>query len=351
MALDEAPPFWWENPSWQAWLLSPLSFIYGRAAAKRMNFAASSSVNIPVICVGNFITGGAGKTPTVEMLSRFARAQGLRPGVLTRGYGGAITAPTIVKKDRHNAHDVGDEALLHASHAITAVSADRPSGAQLLVDNGCQIILMDDGFQNPSLTKDFNLVVVDAKRGLGNGFAVPAGPVRVPFRQQLMRADAVLVIGEGARGEFVIRRSSRAGKPVIQATVKPKNTLPKKKFLAYAGIADPTKFSDTLEKLGTDVQEIEAFGDHHFYTDEECTELLERAKASDLTLLTTSKDAARLNGMGKLPGKLLEASQVLKIELRVDDNNLINHLINTAIKNCAKRRLASQKSMTEEITE
>lgn len=349
MALEEAPPFWWENPSWQAWLLSPLSFIYGRAAAKRMSFSASSSVDVPVICVGNFITGGAGKTPTVEMLSRFVRAQGMRPGVLTRGYGGAITAPTIVKKDKHNAHDVGDEALLHASHAITVVSADRPSGAQLLAENGCQVILMDDGFQNPSLEKDFNLVVVDAKRGLGNGFSVPAGPVRVPFRNQLMRADAVLVIGEGKRGEYVIRRSAKAGKPVIGATVKPKNTLPKKKYLAYAGIADTSKFSDTLEQLGTDVQEVEAFGDHHFYTNEECADLLERAKANETTLLTTSKDAARLSGMGKFQDKLLDASQVLKIELQVDDKNLIDHIIHTAIENCSKRRLADQKTVKDVI--
>ena len=112
MALEEAPPFWWEKAGWQAWLLSPIAFLYGRAAAKRMAFTATHSVPVPVICVGNFVAGGAGKTPTVQLIARYVRKQGYKPGVLTRGYGGAITSPTVVRTDRHNAHDTGDEAAI-----------------------------------------------------------------------------------------------------------------------------------------------------------------------------------------------------------------------------------------------
>ena len=256
----------------------------------------------------------------------------------------------MVKRGRHNSHDVGDEALLHAAHAITVVSADRPKGAELLLKQGCEFILMDDGFQNPSLAKDFNLVVVDAKRGLGNGFSMPAGPLRVPFRHQLLHADTILVIGDGARGEFVVRRCSRAGKPVIKAYLGPRGTLPKKPYFAYAGIADPTKFFDTLTDMGTDLNGTESFGDHHFYTDEECADLLERARVADATLLTTAKDAARLNGMGKAQQQLVEASQVLNVKLEVEDPNLIEHMIDTAIEKSTSRRLKLQKKIRKSAT-
>ena len=344
MALDEAPPFWWKTPSWQAWLLSPLSYLYGRVAGKRMEFNASAAIEAPVICIGNFVVGGAGKTPTVELLSRHTRARGLRPGVLTRGYGGAITSPTVVRRNRHNALDVGDEALLHAKHAITVVSADRPAGAELLLKQGCELILMDDGFQNPSLEKDFNLVVVDAKRGLGNGFAVPAGPVRVPFARQLLHADMVLVIGEGARGDAVVRKCAKAGKPVLHASVHPKTSLKPKPYFAYAGIADVTKFTDSLEKAGADIRGSEAFGDHHFFTPEECEELILTAKDKDATLITTTKDAERLRAIGKAQEKLLVASEIFEIVLKVDDPNLIESVIDTAIDRALSAKLARQKS-------
>ncbi|MEM7215002.1 MAG: tetraacyldisaccharide 4'-kinase [Pseudomonadota bacterium] len=345
MALDEAPPFWWRSPSWQAWLLSPLSLVYGRLAGKRMDFAPSASVPVPVLCVGNFIVGGAGKTPVVELLSGFVRARGLQPGVLTRGHGGAITTPTVVKPQHHNAHDVGDEALLHASHAITVVSADRPSGAALLVEKGCEFILMDDGFQNPSLAKDFNLVIVDSRRGLGNGFAMPSGPMRVPFRHQLIHTDAVMVAGNEQGADTVIRQSSRAGKPVIQAVIAAKNKPGGKAYHAFAGIGDPSKFFDTLRELGTDLKDTIPFGDHHFFTDEECIELIENAKAAKAGLITTSKDAARLREMGQEQKNLLSASEVLEIEIQIEDPNLIEAILDRAIDNATKRRLGKKKEI------
>ncbi|MEM9277034.1 MAG: tetraacyldisaccharide 4'-kinase [Pseudomonadota bacterium] len=350
MALDEAPPFWWQDISWQAWLLSPISFVYGRAAGKRMDFAASASVDVPVICVGNFIVGGAGKTPTVELLSKFVRTRGMRPGILTRGHGGAITAATVVKRDHHNAHDVGDEALLHAAHAITVVSADRPSGAAMLVKHGCDVILMDDGFQNPSLEKDFSLVVVDAKRGLGNGFTMPSGPMRVPFRHQLLYADTVIVIGDGKRGDNVIRQCARAGKPILKAAIKAKGKLLPHTYFAYAGIADPSKFFDTLSSLGTDVKGTQAFGDHHFFRDEECADLMAQAKRMNARLLTTAKDAARLKGMGQAQEKLLEASDVLNVELQTEDASLIENILDIAIENATQRRLKSKKRSRQKAT-
>ena len=342
MALDESPPFWWGKANWQAWLLSPIGYMWGKAAARRMASAPSGSVDVPVICIGNFIIGGAGKTPTAAALSKHARGLRMKPGILSRGYGGGITTATIVKPDKHNAHDVGDEPLLHARHAVTAVSADRVSGAELLVAQGCDVIIMDDGFQNPSLEKDYNLVVVDAKRGLGNGHTMPAGPMRVPFKQQLRHADATMIVGNGPGADQVIRKAARSGKPVFHGhlNVIGKTKWAKQEVLAFAGIADPEKFYQTLTEIGANIGDRQSFGDHHLYDDEECEDLLERAERQELTLVTTAKDHVRLNRMGEAQARLAESSQVIAVELVPEDPKMLNRILQLAIEHCSRRRLS-----------
>ncbi len=340
MALDEAPPFWWQKNSWQGYALSPLSYIYGRIAAKRMDMEASKKVEVPVICVGNFVVGGAGKTPTVHMLAKYARSKGFKVGILSRGHGGAITTPTVVQLEKHNAHDVGDEALLHANNSTTVISANRVVGAELLIKEKCTIILMDDGFQNPSLYKDFNLVVVDAKRGLGNGFAMPSGPMRVPFKHQLHHADAVFVTGKGDAGDLVIRKSARAGKPTFlsKLEVQGRTKYKGEKALAFAGIADPSKFFDTLIEIGVDLMVSQGFGDHHVFTEEECADLIDRSKTEVLQLFTTEKDAARLKGMGEAQDKVLELSEVVKIALKPEDPAMLKRIFETTLKRFNERK-------------
>ena len=340
MALDEAPPFWWVKNSWQGYALSPISYIYGQIAAKRMNMSATASVNVPVICVGNFVVGGAGKTPTVHMLAKYARAQGYNVGILSRGHGGAITTPTVVKPEKHNAHDVGDEALLHAENSITVISTNRVAGAELLVKQGCTLILMDDGFQNPSLQKDFNLVVVDAKRGLGNGFSMPGGPMRVPFKDQLIHADAVFMTGKGDGGDLAIRKSARGGKPIFHSTLEvARRTVYKgQKALAYAGIADPSKFFDTLAEIGVDVKVRQGFGDHHAFTEEECGDLIDRSKEQELQLFTTEKDAARLHNMGEAQNKVRELSEIVRIVIKPEDPAMLKRIFDTTLKRFKERK-------------
>ena len=341
MALDEAPPFWWRKHSWQGYLLWPISHVYGRIAAKRMNMSPSTKVNFPVICVGNFVVGGAGKTPTVHMLANYAKAQGYVPGILSRGHGGAITSATVVKPQKHNAHDVGDEALLHAEIATTVISPNRGAGALLLVKEGCTLILMDDGFQNPSLHKDFRLVLVDAKRGLGNGFTMPSGPMRVPFKEQLGKADAVFVTGIGDEADSVIRMAARAGKPVFESNTRVigGGHYKEQEALAYAGIADPGKFFNTLAGIGVKVKARQSFGDHHVFTEEECADLINRSRKEKLTLFTTQKDAARLKGMGEAQDKLLELSTIVSIELEPTNPSMLRRIFKLAEQNFMARKL------------
>ena len=340
MALDEAPPFWWIKNSWQGYALSPISYVYGRVAAKRMSMEASGTVNVPVVCIGNFVVGGAGKTPTVHMLASYARAQGFNVGILSRGHGGAITTPTVVNLERHNAHDVGDEALLHAHDSTTVVSTNRVAGAELLIGQNCTFIIMDDGFQNPSLHKDFNLVLVDAKRGLGNGFAMPGGPMRVPFRHQLYYADALFITGKGEAADLAIRKAARAGKPIFHSALEVTGRTKYKgqKAFAYAGIADPSKFYDTLEGIGVEVKAKQGFGDHHVFTEEECGDLIDRSKQQELQLFTTAKDAARLKGMGEAQAKVLELSTVVKIKLKPEDPAMLKRVFDITLKRFKARK-------------
>ena len=341
MALDEAPPFWWEKPSWQAWLLSPFGFLYGRFAARNMHVKPGTLADVPVICVGNFITGGAGKTPTVAALIRYLKQNGWKPGVLSRGYGGGITEATIVEPERHNASDVGDEPLLHASYAMTAVSANRPNGCRLLIEKGCNIVVMDDGFQNRSLAKDFSLVVVDAKRGIGNGFTMPAGPLRVPLHHQLRHADAILVIGEGTMADRPIRLAARAGLPIFQSRLSliGKTRWANKKVLAFAGIADPDKFYQSLDEIGVKIIDRQSFGDHHLFTGEDCQDLLERAQRQNLQLITTTKDKVRLIRMGADQMELAGATQTITVELIPEDPSFFKRIVDTASSRFDARRL------------
>ncbi len=354
MALDEAPPFWWQKNSWQGYALSPASYVYGRIAARRMDMIASAKVNVPVICVGNFIVGGAGKTPTVHMLANYAKSLGYKVGILSRGHGGAITNPTIINLEKHNAHDVGDEALLHAENSLTVISANRIAGAKLLVEHDCTVIIMDDGFQNPGLHKDFNLVLIDAKRGLGNGFSMPGGPMRVPFKHQLLHTDAVFITGEGDAADKAIRKAARAGKPVFHShtEVKGRSEYKGEQVLAFAGIADPSKFFDTLKSIGVEIKSEKMFGDHHVFTEEECAELIDRSTEQKLKLFTTQKDAARLKDMGEAQNKVLELCEVIQIAVKPEDPAMLKRVFNIALDRFKARKLVDEETIiTPEATE
>ncbi|MEZ5790850.1 MAG: tetraacyldisaccharide 4'-kinase [Nitratireductor sp.] len=344
MALEEAPPFWWRKAGLRALLLSPLAAVWGAAAARRMEQRPSMEVRAPVLCIGNFIVGGAGKTPTAIEFARAAIARGMTPGFLSRGYGGHVTSPTRVDLHHHRATDVGDEPLLLAREAITVVSPDRPAGAEMLLALGCDIIIMDDGFQNPRLRKDFSLVVTDARRGIGNGYTMPAGPLRVPLLRQLAKADAVLVIGEGPGAQMVIRKTARGGKPVYLARTVPARTgdWKGKWLIAFAGIADPAKFFDTLLSLGAELFDRKSYPDHHAYTGEEAEELLAKAAINKMDLVTTSKDHVRLKGMGKMQQELAEKALVLDIRLEFDDPRTVQLILDETLKRAEARISAAR---------
>jgi tetraacyldisaccharide 4'-kinase len=298
------PAFWHRPSSWIARLLMPLGAVYGLVAGWRLQ-REGFDAGIPVLCVGNYHVGGAGKTQTVLALTKILRDLGETPIVLSRGYGGRLRGPIKVDPERHAADDVGDEPLMLARTVPVVVARDRIGGVALARSQGTTVILMDDGFQNPAIAKDASLIVIDGDRGLGNGRVLPAGPLRAPLPPQLDRTDALVVVGDGAAADPVAAATAARGKPVLRAHLKPDEasmaSLSGKRVLAFAGIGDPPRFFRTLRAGGIAVVAERAFADHHPFSPSEIEALIAEAKRDVLTLVTTEKDLARLRTSGGLP--------------------------------------------------
>ena len=277
------PAFWWRGAGPQAQLLAPLGFIYGTITARRMALEGAQA-GLPVLCVGNFTLGGAGKTPAVIMLAKMLADGGGRPFCLSRGYGGTEAGPKLVDGRADSAAQVGDEALLLARAAPTVVARDRVGGAEFARAQGASVIILDDGLQNPSLAKDFTLAVIDARRGTGNARVFPAGPLRAPLDAQLARTDALLVVGEGNAADGVAARLRAQSRPVFHARLVPDkavvSALSGQNVLAFAGIGDPDKFFATARAAGIVVSRRRTFPDHYRYTPQDASELILRAEHS-----------------------------------------------------------------------
>ena len=339
------PAFWWRDPGdvvTLATFLAPAAALYGAIAAWRMARGPRGwRAPVPVVCVGNFTLGGAGKTPTAMALARLFLASGERPVFLSRGYGGRLAGPVRVGA-HHCAEEVGDESLLLAGVAPTIVARDRRASAAAAVAAGASVLIMDDGLQNPSLAKDFGLALVDGRRGVGNGRVFPAGPLRAPLAAQLDCVSAVLVVGArgpsgaGATGAAAqaVEAARQRGLPIFHGELRPDEAaaaaLAGKPVLAFAGIADPDKFFATLESCGIPAAVRARYPDHHRYTVAEAGALLGRAKSERLILVTTEKDVARIRGDG-LAAELAARVVALPVTMEFDAGEEIGAAVLNAV--------------------
>jgi tetraacyldisaccharide 4'-kinase len=321
------PAFWWQ-PGTGA-LLSPLGGIYGLVAALRMR-SKGGSAGVPVICLGNFTVGGAGKTPAALAVGRLLLAAHERLFFLSRGYGGRLAGPVRVDPAVHTAAAVGDEPLLLARLAPTIVARDRLAGAQAARRGGANVIVMDDGFQNPALAKDLAVLLVDGRRGIGNGRVIPGGPLRAPLETQITHAQAVVFVGPSDSAPAIAERARRHNVATYHARLEPDRdtvaALKGRKVLAFAGIGDPEKFFATLEAAGVAVAERVSFADHHRYTAAEARALLARADADNLMLLTTEKDLVRLSGKRRLAALAARANP-LPVQLVIEEAEAFRDMI------------------------
>lgn len=274
-------------------MLLPVSWIYAAVVRARLRRAEPYRAPVPVVCIGNITSGGAGKTPTAIAVAALLAKDGRAPHFLTRGYRGRLKGPVLVDPRAHDFRDVGDEPLLLARHAPTWVSADRAAGAEAAAEAGADVIVMDDGYQNPSIAKDISLVVVDGGFGFGNGRVIPAGPLRERAADGLARAGAVVLVGADRTKAHERLKNVH----VMNANLEPApemETLKGKRVVAFAGIGRPDKFFDSLREVGAKIVEAMPFPDHHPFKPEDVMLACEIASERNAVPVTTEKDFVRL---------------------------------------------------------
>lgn len=318
-------PAFWSGRTPVSTLLLPLGAAYAAAGRIRRKTAKPWKAPVPVICIGNLVAGGAGKTPVAQAIARHMISRGVDVHFLSRGYGGKLKGPERVVPGIHEAADVGDEPLLLAATAPCWVSADRVAGAKAAVAGGAQVIVMDDGHQNPALAKSASIVVVDGGAGFGNGRVIPAGPLREPVADGLARADAVAILGEDRAD---VSASLPADMTVLHGHLEPtgeSRSLDGEAVLAFAGIGRPEKFFETVRALGCKVVETRAFPDHHPYGYKEAREIIDAARAAGALPVTTTKDAVRL------PADLRAPVMVVEVEVTWREPELLDRILLEAL--------------------
>jgi tetraacyldisaccharide 4'-kinase len=323
------PAFWFGRPSLPSRLLSPVAAIYGAIAGRRMTTAGRRAA-VPVICIGNYHVGGAGKTPATIALAAMLRKLGERPAVVSRGYGGRLQGPVPVDATSHKAFDVGDEPLMMAAKVPVIIARDRVAGAAMAAASGATVILLDDGFQNPALLKDISLIVMDSHRGIGNGCVFPSGPLRAPLAAQIARTDALILVGAGTATDNIEMEILKRRRPVFRSCILPDEKSVKalrgQRVLAFAGIGDPARFFATLGQEGIEVIETRAFADHHAFRKNELKSLQDKARAQSLTLVTTEKDMARIASDTALAG-FAPSITAFPIVLEISDRTALTALL------------------------
>ncbi|MGB0843117.1 MAG: tetraacyldisaccharide 4'-kinase [Alphaproteobacteria bacterium] len=315
--------------------LRPVSWLYALVGVLSHRFSKPEKVGVPVICVGNVVVGGAGKTPFVLWLANHLKNNGHSPHILLRGYGGSHSKSNHRVTLTDTVELVGDEALLYVDKFPTWVGGDRVKSAQLAQDAGADIILMDDGFQNHGLTKDLSFLIVDRQVGFGNGLVLPAGPLREPLNAAFKRTQHIVVMGNE---KLPLPQNLPVSVKVYEARVELRDEdvawLKNKNLIAFSGIGRPEKFFDSLKNVGANLLAVRSFPDHHVFTEQELQDLQNlkielEAQYGQVTLVTTSKDHLRLSKVHQQGVKLVRVDLRPKDEFKI--LNVIDQLVKSTI--------------------
>ncbi len=303
-------PWFWRDESLAAKAiaaaLSPLGFCYDRASKLRRRMSAPRRAPAAIVCIGNVTVGGVGKTPFAIMLAQMLQQAGYKVHFLSRGHGGSLTDPTQVDPRKHTPADVGDEPLLLASHAPTWISRNKRAGATA-ASASADIVIMDDGFQNPTVEKDVS-ILLSAPGHMRHDLKIfPAGPLRERFKDAQKRADAVVEICREHQ-----HAPSRAEFHHV-AWLEPANVQTDGPVFAFCGIGDPARFFDMLAAMGLKLAGQAAFPDHHPYSTKEIGALKRRAEKLGATLITTEKDWVRIDNDQR------EGVKFLPVRMRVSE--------------------------------
>lgn len=313
-------------------LLRPASWVWAAATARRIARTTPEGAGAPVLCVGNLTVGGAGKTPVVRALLARLREGGVDAHALSRGHGGRLAGPHRVDPARDTAAEVGDEPLMLAGDGGPVwISRNRPAGARAAVAAGADVVVMDDGHQNPTLRKALSLVVVDGETRdgewpFGDGAVFPAGPLREPLAAGLARADAVvLLLPPGLDAPDPELLGALAARPVLLARLEAATPPPPGRRLGFAGVGKPWKVERALREAGCDLVDFAPFPDHAAFREADLRWLRARAQAHGAGLVTTEKDHARL------PPAWRARVEAWPVRVRFDDEAALDRLLASAL--------------------
>jgi tetraacyldisaccharide 4'-kinase len=314
------PPEFWQRGGLMPALLAPAASLVAASTRRRVN-RPGWRAPVPVLCCGNASVGGAGKTIVVLDLIRRLRRRGVAVHCLTRGYGGRVEGVMRVDPGRHAAALVGDEPLLLAAEAPTWVGADRAASAREAVEAGAELLLMDDGLQNPGLTKTASLLIVDGAVGFGNGRVMPAGPLRETVGDAVARCLASVLIGV----DTASARKAMGDLPVLDAWLVPDRALDGMRAFAFCGIGRPGKFFETVAAAGAELAGSRSFPDHHTFSPQEIGQVMSAAARIGAQPITTAKDAVRL------PGEVRARVEVLGVRLMWREEAALESLLDEVV--------------------
>jgi tetraacyldisaccharide 4'-kinase len=320
------PPFW-QKKSGVSTALTPIASLYQLGYRTRRAFTTPVPLKAKLLCVGNLLAGGAGKTPVALDIGAYLKAQGVKACYLSKGYGGSIAVPTWVDANTHTAHEVGDEPLLLARTLPTLIARDRVKGAKAAEAAGYDVIIADDGFQNPNLKPDIALVVVDAAYGFGNGRTLPAGPLREPVKYGLARATALVVLRRDRKQNNEMEQQNL---PCIVADLRTSSPeeAQNRKLVAFSGIARPQQFFESLiHHCGLHIVHSHEYPDHHPFSSRDIATLRAEAAKHDASLITTAKDAVRLPA--DMRNEVLVAQATLNWHNAADMHKVLAPLLET----------------------
>ncbi len=323
----KAPRFWYKkNDTYLSNTLYPLSLLF-RLGTRLRNIISSQRISeLPIICIGNIVVGGAGKTPVALKLGSLLKQNGYKPHFVSKGYGGIETNNTLIK-EWHSAQSVGDESLLLSEIAPTWIGKDRNKSFKLAKENGADCIIMDDGFQNPTIQKDFSIIVINGEQGFGNKRVIPSGPLRESISRGISRANLIIVIGEIADD---IKRKISNSVPLIHAKFqisKDNKIYKNQKVTAFAGIAYPDKFYNSLDEQGAILEKKISYPDHHIFDENDMLNLAETANITKSILVTTKKDYVRI------PKSYRSLVSTLDGEISFEDEGLLIEILGNLLEN------------------
>ena len=309
---------------WPAAILYRLGLTLDKLLSKRR-----PPLGIPLICIGNAVAGGAGKTPTTLAIAALLKEQGYNVHIVTKGYGGRIKEATQVSVTSHTPRDVGDEAFLMATYGWPVwVGRHRYALAKRAQDAGAHVVLFDDGLQDWPMPYDIRILVVDAHYGFGNGHLLPMGPLRESIPHVLQRVNMLCILH--GYGVDLQRKPGEHSLPFAKGYsghwihTSRQITLPPalKKgdpVVAFAGIGNPEQFRQSILNAELDLRGFHIFPDHHFYSEKEIATLQGAATQQGCPLLTTEKDFVRLS---LLPKTMLNQIHCLSLTIPIQAADL-----------------------------